>query len=260
MLTPMSDEQNPTAAVLIIGNEILSGRTQDSNLSVIAKKLGAIGVRLREARVVADIEGEIVEAVNGLRSRYTYVITTGGIGPTHDDITAASIAKAFAVPLIEHPEARAALAAYYVTPDNLTEARLRMARTPQGASLIPNPVSSAPGFRVENVYVLAGVPAVMQAMMEAVASMLKHGPALQSLGVAGYVAESKIADGLAAIAARYPALDIGSYPWFRDGRYGTTLVTRGTDKAFVKAAADEIFALVAAAGGDPAYEVSPSAA
>ena len=234
----------PTASVLIIGNEILSGRTQDVNLNYVAKKLGGIGVRLAEARVVADIEDDIVTALNELRAKYTYVFTTGGIGPTHDDITAASIARAFGVRVIEHPEARARLAAHYTTPGQLTEARLRMARTPEGAELIDNPVSSAPGFRVGNVYVLAGVPNIMQAMMDCALAGLRHGPAIHSMTVSGYVAESMVAKELEEVAKRYPQLDIGSYPWVKDGRFGTALVTRGTDRAAVVAASDEIFALV----------------
>ncbi len=245
-------EKNPTAAVLIIGNEILSGRTADSNLNAIAKKLATIGVKLSEARVVADIEAEIVAAVNALRARYDYVITTGGIGPTHDDITAASIAKAFGVPVVEHPEACSRLANYYG--DRINEARLRMARVPQGAALIDNPVSAAPGIRMGNVYILAGVPAIMEAMMDTVAAELRHGPAIHSIAVAGATAESTIAGELAQTAANWPALDIGSYPWFRNGQYGTSLVVRGTDEKAVKAAADQLFALLAKHGGKPEIE------
>jgi molybdenum cofactor synthesis domain-containing protein len=249
----MADTSTPTAAVLIIGNEILSGRTQDSNLNYIAKKLAGIGIRLAEARVVPDIETDIVEVVNALRKKYTYVFTTGGIGPTHDDITASSIAKAFGVPVGEHPEARARLENYYPK-DKLTEARLRMARTPEGASLIDNPVSSAPGFHIGNVYVLAGVPNIAQAMMDSVMATLKHGPAIHSIAVSGYVPESTIAPELGDVAARYPQLDIGSYPWVKEGRFGTALVTRGTDKPAVQAASNDIFALVAKHGGKPEIE------
>jgi molybdenum cofactor synthesis domain-containing protein len=249
----MSQSEIPTAAVLIIGNEILSGRTQDSNLNVIAQKLTAIGVRLAEARVVSDIEHEIVTAVNALRAKYTTVITTGGIGPTHDDITADSIAKAFGVVAAEHPEARARLAAYY-TSANLTESRLRMARIPVGASLIDNPVSIAPGFHIGNVYVLAGVPAIMAAMLDNVVAGLKHGPAIHTRTVSGSVAESVVAEELGQIAATYPALDIGSYPFVRNNRFGTALVTRGIDAAQVAEASDKIFALVAKHNGEPVVE------
>jgi molybdenum cofactor synthesis domain-containing protein len=245
--------QAPTASVLIIGNEILSGRTPDANLAYIGKKLGGIGVRLCEARVVPDIEEDIVKTVNELRARYTYVITTGGIGPTHDDITAASIAKTFGVKLIEHPEARARLLAYY-TETNLNPARLRMAMTPEGAALIDNPISAAPGFRIENVYVLAGVPNIMQAMMDHIAAHLQHGPAIHTVAISGAVAESTIAEELRIIAEKYPETDIGSYPWFRQGQYGTSLVVRGTDKVGVQAAADAIFAMVEKRGGKPVLE------
>ncbi|MGB9154499.1 MAG: molybdopterin-binding protein [Alphaproteobacteria bacterium] len=233
----------PTAALLIIGNEILSGRTQDVNLNAIAVKLGAVGISLKEARVVPDIETDIVEAVNALRARYTYVFTTGGIGPTHDDITVDAIAAAFGVSVLENPEARALLAQHYGA-ENLTAARLRMARTPQGATLVANPVSFAPGIKIENVYVLAGVPSIMQAMMDGIVSTLRHGPAMNSLTVSGFIGESLIAEELGAIAARYPQLDIGSYPWMKQGKFGTSLVSRGTDKNAVKRATDEIFALI----------------
>lgn len=234
---------NPTAAVLIIGNEILSGRTQDSNLNYIAQKLGSIGIPLKEARVVADIEAEIVAAVNTLRARYTYLFTTGGIGGTHDDITADSVAKAFGVPVIEHPEARALLEKHY-PPDKLNPARLRMARMPQGAALIKNLVSTAPGFCVENVYVMAGVPSIMQGMLDGVLAQLRHGPAICSLSVSGSVPENVIAEELTAIALRYPDLDIGSYPWFRLGRWGTALVARGIDTVSIQRAGEDLKALM----------------
>ncbi len=253
MVQTMSQSDTPTAAVLIIGNEILSGRTPDANLNAIAKKLVGIGIRLAEARIVPDIEDEIVAAVNALRARYTYVLTTGGIGPTHDDITADSIGKAFGVAIVEHPDARARLESHY-TSANLTASRLRMARMPEGASLIDNPVSAAPGFRIGNVYVLAGVPNIMAAMLDNVVATLKHGPTIHSVTVSGYVAESVIAEELGAIAAHHPDLDIGSYPWVKNARYGTALVTRGTDQAAVKEAADQIFALVAKHGGEPVIE------
>jgi molybdenum cofactor synthesis domain-containing protein len=245
--------ETPTAAVLIIGNEILSGRTPDANLAYIGQKLGGIGVKLAEARVVPDIEADIIRNVNELRTRHTYVFTTGGIGPTHDDITAEAIAHAFGVKLIENPEARARLLAYY-TEANINPARMRMAKTPENVALIDNPISAAPGFRIENVYVLAGVPNIMQAMMDNIAAQLKHGPAIHTMSVSGTVAESTVAEELAAIANRYPQIDIGSYPWFRQGKYGTSLVTRGTDKDAIKAAADSIFALVAKHNGNPIIE------
>lgn len=246
----MTATEIPTAAVLVIGNEILSGRTQDINLNAIAKKLAEIGVALREARVVPDVTDEIVAAVNAMRQRYTYVFTTGGIGPTHDDITVDAIAAAFGVKAVEHPEARAALAAHYGE-DKLTPARLRMARTPEGATLIQNPISAAPGIKIGNVHILAGVPEIMRAMMEGVVATLRHGPALHSKTVSAAIGESLIAEGLGAIAARYPQIDIGSYPWAKDGKFGTSLVSRGTDAAIVETATDDIIALVRAKGVEP---------
>jgi molybdenum cofactor synthesis domain-containing protein len=251
----MTSSETPTAALLIIGNEILSGRTQDSNLNYLAKKLTGIGIKLAEARVVPDIEAEIVAALNAVRTRYNYVFTTGGIGGTHDDITADSVAKAFNVPVIEHPDARAILEKHY-TPANLNAARLRMARMPEGASLITNPVSTAPGFRVENVYVMAGVPSIMKGMLDGIVAQLKHGPAIYSISVSGSVPENVIAEELTAIAESYPQLDIGSYPWFRAGRWGTALVTRGTDQAAVKKAADEVAALMSKHDSEIEIEIS----
>jgi len=249
----MTEMSNPTAAVLIIGNEILSVRTQDSNLNSIAKKLSSLGIKLKEARVVPDVEDEIIAALNALRNRYTYVFTTGGIGATHDDITADSVARAFGLPIIENPEARARLEAHY-TPANLNAARLRMARMPEGAALIDNPVSVAPGFRIENVYVMAGVPNIMQAMLDGVVAGLKHGATIYSVSVSGPVPENNVAEELGAIAANYPHLDIGSYPWFRVGKWGTALVVRGTDKVLVDEAADKLFALMAKQGIEPERE------
>ena len=246
---------SPSAAILIIGNEILSGRTQDANLAHIAQKLASIGVRVAEARVVPDIEEVIVATVNDVRQKYTYVFTTGGIGPTHDDITTDCIAKAFGVGVVEHPEARARLVAHY-TKTPLTPARLRMARIPGTAELIDNAVSAAPGFRIGNVYVMAGIPNIMQAMLDAILPGLVHGPAYASKSVSGFVAESMIAEGLAGVAARYPQLDIGSYPWQKEGRWGTALVARGTDRSAIAAAADEIIELVK--GYDPSPVVESS--
>lgn len=234
---------NPTAAILIIGNEILSGRTPDANINVIALRLLPLGIKLSEVRVVPDIEAEIVAAVNALRARYDYVLTTGGIGPTHDDITAAALAVAFGRRLIVDPAARACLLDHY-GPDKLTEVRLRMARMPEGAVLIANPVSAAPGFQIENVYVMAGVPEIMRAMLDHVVAKLKTGPALLSRTVHCGVAESLIADQLAVLAGAYPACDIGSYPWFQRGQYGLALVVRGTDAALLDDIVQKILTLV----------------
>ncbi|MDD3370774.1 MAG: molybdopterin-binding protein [Alphaproteobacteria bacterium] len=240
---------NPDAALLIIGNEILSGRTQDANLNVVAKKFGSVGVPLREVRVVPDIQTAIVRALNELRSAYTYVVTTGGIGPTHDDITVDAVARAFGVDVVEDAGARKLLGMHFGD-DKLTPARLRMARIPKGAALIDNPVSGAPGVRMENVFVLAGVPVIMQGMLDGIVAHLAHGPAMHSLTVSGFVAESTVADPLRALAARFPDVDIGSYPWMREERFGTSLVARGTDGEAVRAVADELLALMKDLGVD----------
>lgn len=243
----------PTAAVLIIGNEILSGRTQDVNLNWIAGKLVARGIRLREARVVPDIEDEIVSAVQVLSDRYDYVFTTGGIGPTHDDITADSIAKAFGVPVIVHPEAKARLEAHYGT-GNVSAARMRMARVPEGAVLVDNPVSKAPGFRIRNVFIMAGVPAIMRAMLDGIVPTLAEGLPIRQRAIASHIAESVLAEPLEAIQNRHPTVDIGSYPWFRDGTSGVTLVARGTNPGILDAVADEISAMIRDLGGEPVLE------
>ena len=215
-----------TAAVLIIGNEILSGRTQDTNLAYLAKKLNEYGIQIREARVVPDIESTIVEAVNVLRKQFDYVFTTGGIGPTHDDITADCIAKAFGVPLVINDDIATVLRRKESAPD-VMEMRMRMARVPQGGGLIDNPLGPH-GFYIENVYVMAGIPAVMQAMIDSLAGKLKRGVTIQSLSVTAYLVESQIARQLGEIQLRYPHVDLGSYPFHKNDRYGTMLVMRGS--------------------------------
>lgn len=252
-------DKTVTAAVLVIGNEILSGRTKDANLAWLAVRLNETGIRLREARVVADVEDEIVAAVNALRARYDYLFTTGGIGPTHDDITSGCVAKAFGVKLIRHPEAVALLRSNYANPADLNEARLRMAEVPDGATLVDNPVSKAPGFRIGNVIVMAGVPRIMQAMFDGIRHTLAGGAPVLSRAIAVAVPEGLIAEGLAALQARYAALEIGSYPYFRQGLAGTTIVLRGTDQAAVDAAAAELKALMASLGGTPVEETQPPA-
>ncbi len=239
-----------TAAVLIIGNEILSGRTKDANLPYLGERLGELGIRLAEARVVADQKDEIVAAVNALRQRYTYLFTTGGIGPTHDDITAECVAAAFGRPLIRNPEALALLQAHYA-PGDLNEARLRMANTPEGATLIENPISHAPGFRIENVHVMAGVPAVMRAMFDSLAPGLTGGPPLRSRTLVSDLPEGALAAGLGALQERYPEVDIGSYPSFRDGRPSVAVVLRATDEPRLAAAAEEVGALIRELGAVP---------
>jgi molybdenum cofactor synthesis domain-containing protein len=239
-----------TAAVLVIGNEILSGRTKDANLNYIATGLTEIGIRLMEARVVPDIEARIVEAVNALRRQYDYVFTTGGIGPTHDDITSESIAKAFGVKWALDPRAEKLLRDHYGDAD-LTEARLRMAHVPQGASLIDNPVSIAPGFRMENVHVMAGVPAICRAMFDGIKSSLTPGDKVHAKTVGGFIGEGVIAKDLGLLQQRYPALDIGSYPFFRQGRFGASFVIRGTDEAAIAKAAEELRAIIRNLGAEP---------
>jgi len=242
--------RNPTASVLIIGNEILSGRTQDTNLNYIAKGLAERGVRLAEARVIPDLSDVIVATVNEARARYDYVFTTGGIGPTHDDITAECIAKAFGVPLTLNPEIHRMMLERY-PPGHLNEARLRMAHTPEGASLVPNPIQGPPGFRMENVFVMAGVPRIMQGMFDAIRHELNGGPPIRSISVHCRLPEGTIAQGLGEIQARYPDLDIGSYPTFARGAPETNLVLRGVDPDRLAAGAREVAALVKSLGGDP---------
>jgi len=243
-------EKIVTAAVLIIGNEILSGRTKDVNLGYLAEELTRLGIRLREARVIADVDGEIVAAVNDCRARYDYVFTTGGIGPTHDDITSASVARAFGVPLVLDGRARAMLERNY-PPGGLNEARLRMAHVPRGAALIDNPVSAAPGFRMGNVFVMAGVPSIMRAMFDGVKHKLVGGRPMLSLTVSAFLGEGIIAAGLGALQQRHPDLDIGSYPFFRQGRFGASFVLRGTEQARLDAAAKELRGLIRDLGAEP---------
>ena len=242
-----------TACLVVIGNEILSGRTRDANLAYLGARLNDIGVRLMEARVIPDLDEVIVATVNEVRRRFTYVFTTGGIGPTHDDITAASIAKAFGVALVENPEARAILDAHY-PPGELNQARLRMARTPEGATLIENPVSKAPGFQMDNVFVMAGIPEIMQAMFESLVHRLVGGKPLISRSVTVYLPESKVALGLEALQGRYADVEMGSYPFNRAGRFGTRLVLRATEAERLDAAANELDGLIAELGSEADWE------
>jgi molybdenum cofactor synthesis domain-containing protein len=239
-----------TAGVLIIGNEILSGRTQDINLNHIARTVGAWGIQVREARVVPDVPAEIVAAVNRLRERYDYVFTTGGIGPTHDDITAECIAQAFGVPLIEHPGIAERIRAR-PAPDDVMVARLRMARVPEGAELVENTTGGPQGFRIGNVFVMAGIPVVMQAMLGSLEGRLESGPVVQSRTVIARLGESQIAARLTTIQSSFPDVDLGSYPFFRDQTYGTALVMRGTDPVQLDAVQNEVRAAIVAAGGVP---------
>ena len=220
-----------TAALVIIGDEILSGRTQDKNTSWLAEQLNNLGVRLKEVRIIPDDQNTIVDTINHLRAAHDYIFTTGGIGPTHDDITAESIAAAFDVSLVLHEGAYAELLRYYKDESAITESRKKMAYIPESAELIDNPVSGAPGIKIENVYVFAGVPRIMQSMFDAVAPTLKGGVPVQSLSVTADLPESLLADGLSLIQDDYPHISIGSYPQYRNGRFGTTLVLRGTEAA-----------------------------
>jgi molybdenum cofactor synthesis domain-containing protein len=247
-----------TACVLIIGNEILSGRTQDVNLNWLARQLSELGIRLREARVISDVEDEIVKAVNECRARYDYVFTTGGIGPTHDDITSASVSKAFGVPWERHPEAVRILEGQY-EPGQLNDARLRMATVPRGATLVDNPVSAAPGFRMENVYVLAGVPSIMRAMFDGIRGELKGGRPVQSVTVSTYLGEGVIARPLEDIQKEFADLDLGSYPFFRSGRFGTSLVIRGTEKSRIDEAAAQLRTAIRSLGDEPVEGEPPAA-
>ena len=251
----MTEREKHTAAILLIGDEILSGRTQDANLAYISKKLNEVGVQVREARVVPDIEAEIVAAVNALRVRYAYVFTTGGIGPTHDDITADSIAAAFGVACDYHPEAYAMMEATY-PPGEFTEARKRMARTPVGAELIPNPVSKAPGFRVDNVFVMAGIPRVMHVMLEGALPLLEGGRPVLSRSIGVHLPEGRFGTALGEVQARVPDVAIGSYPFLRDGRYGASLVFRSEDRAQLDTAAEAVRVMLSGIGGDPFDENS----
>jgi molybdenum cofactor synthesis domain-containing protein len=235
---------NPTAAMLVIGDEILSGRTRDSNMHHLAGQLTERGIVLREVRVVADDHAAIVEGVNALRARVDHVFTSGGIGPTHDDITSDAIAAAFGVPISHRPDAMALLQAHYDR-QNLpfNEARQRMARIPEGAVLIDNPVSIAPGFSLGNVHVMAGVPKIFEAMLAGVLAGISGGPPLQSLTLRLMRGEGEIASDFAALAADFPDISMGSYPFNVNGQFGTNLVLRGTDAARLEAAFARLQAL-----------------
>ena len=236
----MASERIWTAALLVIGDEILSGRTQDRNIAQIAAWLNLQGIRLAEVRVVPDRVEKIAAAVNALRAENDYLFTTGGIGPTHDDITVEAISAAIGVPVIIHPRARAILEAYYETRGGLTEARLRMARVPQGAELIENPMSGAPGIRLGNIFILAGVPHIATVMLEALSGTLEGGRPLLSRTLGCWVAESEVADLLGAVERAHPGCQIGSYPFFREGRVGANFVVRSTERDLLDACAEDL--------------------
>lgn len=235
---------NPTAAMIVIGDEILSGRTRDANMFHLAGELTRIGIDLAEVRVVHDNAAAIVAAVRSLSTGFDVVITSGGIGPTHDDITADAVARAFGRPIDVREDARAILAAHYTARgQELNAARLRMARIPEGATLIENPISAAPGFAIENVHVMAGVPSIFEAMLASILPTLSGGAPLLSQAYDVWRGEGDIAGPLADLAARYPDLSLGSYPFQRDGCYGAQLVIRGQDGARVDAAMAELAAM-----------------
>ena len=241
-----------TACVVTIGDEILSGRTKDANLSYIAGHLNEIGVQVREARVICDVEEVIVATINDVRTKYDYVFTTGGIGPTHDDITADSIAKAFGVGIGPHPDAVAVLEKHYkVTGQEFTTARQRMARIPHGGILIDNPVSRAPGFQLENVFVMAGVPKIMQVMLDSLTDRLEGGAKMLSRTLTAAIGEGTIAKPLAALQAEYANVSLGSYPYFQDKNYGTSIVMRSIDSEGLDAAAKAVKALMEGLGVEP---------
>ena len=238
---------NPTAAILVIGNEVLSGRTQDANVNFIAKRLSTLGVTLSEVRIIPDDEAMIIDTAQHLSQKYDQVFTTGGIGATHDDITAASIAKAFGRQLHTDPDAVNILSQYYE--ERLNETRLKMALIPERSVLIKNPVSAAPGFQVENVYCLAGIPAVMQAMFDVIIPTLKTGQTYHARTVKSHVLENDIAQPLAAIQDQFPSLEIGSYPSFlAPGKWGVSLVVRGTDLEIIDHSVTAICTMITSHG------------
>ncbi|EKV27659.1 Molybdopterin binding protein [Caenispirillum salinarum AK4] len=239
-----------TAALLVIGNEVLSGRTRDANVQVFAKTLGARGVRLKEVRMVADDKAAIIDAVNALRAANDYVFTTGGIGPTHDDITTDCVAEAFGRAVELNAEAERRLRHHYGS-ETINDARLRMARIPAGAELVDNPVSHAPGFRLGNVFVMAGVPRIAQAMLDTVKDGLRGGAPVHSRAVTAYIREGDIAEPLGAIQERFPAVEIGSYPFVRGERLGTSVVARCTDATLAEAVVADVANAMRAAGADP---------
>ena len=239
-----------TACLLIIGNEILSGRTKDANLQFLALELNKLGIRLMEVRVIPDIEQTVVDTVNEVRKKFDYVFTTGGIGPTHDDITADCIAKAFGVGISEHPEAVARMTRHYGDAALFTPARRRMARVPHGGILVDNPVSVAPGFQMENVFTFAGIPKVAEAMFQSMKHRLVGGDPVLARTVRTNLPEGIIAEPLGALQGRYADIDIGSYPAFRNGKPSVSLVLRGTDDARLATAAAELIATIRNMNGE----------
>ncbi len=244
----MEQERIWTAALVVIGDEILSGRTQDRNVAQLAQWLGVQGIRLAEVRVVADGEAAIGEAVNALRARNDYLFTTGGIGPTHDDITVDAIAGALGVPVVHHPAALAMLERYYASRGGMSEARARMARVPEGGELIENRLSGAPGIRWGNIFIMAGVPHITAGMLDTLTGTLQGGRPVVSKGIGCWVPESEVAELLRGIAKTHAGVAIGSYPFFRDGRVGANFVVRSPDEPLVDAAIDDLARQLGEAG------------
>ncbi|PZO69935.1 MAG: competence/damage-inducible protein A [Pelagerythrobacter marensis] len=239
-----------TAALIVIGDEILSGRTHDKNIAQVASWLQVQGIRLAEVRVVADVAARIIAALDALRAENDYVFTTGGIGPTHDDITVDAVAEALGVPVVIHPQARAILERYYADKGGLNEGRLRMARVPQGAELIPNRMSGAPGIRLGNLFLMAGVPHITAGMLDALTGQLEGGAPLLSETLGGFIPESEVADLLRTVERAHEQCQIGSYPFFREGRVGANFVIRSTDAGELAACVDSLSAGLAEAGWD----------
>jgi len=237
-----------TAALVVIGDEILSGRTQDRNVAQIASWLNVQGIRLAEVRVVADVEAGIVEAVNALRARNDYLFTTGGIGPTHDDITVDAIAAALGVGVVVHPEARAILERYYADKGGINDGRLRMARVPDGAELIPNRMSGAPGIRIGNLFVMAGVPHITAGMLDALTGTLEGGRPLVSVTIGAFAPESEVAELLRQAEQANDGVSIGSYPFFKQGKVGGNFVVRSEDEALARRVSEELGRDLEAAG------------
>ena len=244
----MSTSRIWTAAVIVIGDEILSGRTQDKNVAQIASWLNVQGIRLKEVRIVSDDEAAIGGAVRALKDAHDYLFTTGGIGPTHDDITVDSIAAALGLPVVVHEDGRAILEQYYASRGGLTEARLRMARVPQGAELIPNRMSGAPGIKLGNLFILAGVPHITAGMLDALTGSLEGGRPLVSVTLGAWAAESEVADLLGKTERAHDGVSIGSYPFFRDGKVGANFVVRSEDAALAEACADDLGEALTEAG------------
>lgn len=240
-----------TAGLAVIGDEILSGRTQDRNIAQVAAWLNVQGIRLAEVRVVPDVEERIIEAIDALRGAYDYCFTTGGIGPTHDDITVDAVAAALGVPVVVHPEARAVLERYYADKGGLNEGRLRMARVPEGAELIPNRMSGAPGIRLGNLFLMAGVPHITAGMLDALTGTLEGGRPLVSVTVGAFAPESEVAGLLREAEQATEGVAIGSYPFFKEGRVGSNFVVRSEEEALAQAVADKLAEKLAEAGFEP---------